>query len=143
MKISEQMINQIKDHLGYNDEEIKIFLENPRNEEILSKALGLANKTIVIEVIESHGCASQHKVGDKFYFDGSGNLLTKLSPKKICLYALSAVDKLVYAASELFFAGVDPNEMKFNRAACFDIGLKCGGWGKIVMEIRVEKRKKV
>ena len=82
MKLSEEMIAQLKAHLGYNDEEMKIFLKNPKNEKVLSKSLELVNKTIVIEVIESHGCASGHKVGDKFYFDGSGNLLTKLCPKK-------------------------------------------------------------
>ena len=28
------------------------------------------NKTIVAEVIESHGCDRGHKAGDKFYFNG-------------------------------------------------------------------------
>jgi hypothetical protein len=32
--------------------------------------------------------------------------------------------------------------MRFKRAACFDVGLECGGWGRIVMEISVEDRKK-
>jgi len=32
--------------------------------------------------VESHGCNSRHPVGDKFYFDGAGNLLSELSPKK-------------------------------------------------------------
>ena len=35
--------------------------------------LKLTQKTIIIEVVESHGCSSLHKVGDKFYFDGPGN----------------------------------------------------------------------
>ena len=142
MKLSEEVITRIKENLGYDDDEMKIFLENPRNEDILSKALTLVNKTIVIEVVESHGCASQHKVGDKFYFDGSGNLLTKLCPKKICIFELSEVDTLLFGVSEIFFAVINPNEIRFKRAGCFDVGLKCGGWGKIVMEIRVEKRKK-
>ncbi len=30
--------------------------------------------------------------------------------------------------------GVDPNEMRFKRAAFFDVGLECGGLGRIVME---------
>jgi len=143
MKLSEQIITQIKEHLGYNDEEMKLFLENPRNEDVMSKALGLLNKTIILEVVESHGCNSQHKVGDKFYFDGAGNLLTKLSPKRICIFALGVIQGLIFGANELFYAGVDPNEMRFKRAGCFDVGLKCGGWGRVVMELRVEKRKKV
>jgi hypothetical protein len=32
--------------------------------------------------------------------------------------------------------------MRFKRAACFDVGIECGGWGRVVMEIRVEDRKK-
>ncbi len=39
-------------------------------------------------------------------------------------------------------ANADPNEMRFNHAACFDVGLECGGWGRIVMEIKVEDRNK-
>jgi hypothetical protein len=50
-------------HLGYTDEEAGLFMENPRNADVLSKAEALMNKTIVFEVVESHGCASQHKVG--------------------------------------------------------------------------------
>jgi hypothetical protein len=38
-------------------------------------------------------------------------------------------------------AGVDPNEMRFKKTGCFDVGVKCGGWGRIVMECRVEDRK--
>lgn len=29
------------------------------------------------------------------------------------------------------------------RAGCFDIGLKCGGWGKIVMELKVVDSNKI
>ena len=61
---------------NYNDEEMEQFKSNPRNIEVMKRGAGLANKTIVAEVIESEGCNSKHKVGDKFYFDGSGNLLT-------------------------------------------------------------------
>ena len=143
MKISEEMKNTIKDRLNYNDEDLEIFLKNPNNLEILSKSIPLLNKTIIIEVIESHGCNTQHKVGDKFYFDGTGNLLTKLSPKKICIYALSVLDVLIHSALELIYAGADPNKMRFKRASCFDIGLRCGGWGNIVMELKVIDRNKI
>jgi hypothetical protein len=32
--------------------------------------------------------------------------------------------------------------MRFKRTGCFDVGVKCGGWGRIVMEIKVEDRQK-
>ena len=132
----------IKKRFGYTDEEMRKFRENPRNEDVLSKAPELLKKTIIVEIVDSHGCNSKHGVGDQFYFDGAGNLLTKLCPKRICIYALHAITPQVFTANELLYAGVDPNEMRFKRAACFDVGLERGGWGRIVMEIRLEDRKK-
>ena len=142
MKVDEEMWNFMQKHLGYTDEEMKKFRENPRNEDVLSKGPAMLEKTIIVEVVESHGCNTHHKVGDRFYFDGAGNLLTKLCPKRICIYALQSVAMLVFTANELFYAGVDPNEMRFKRGGCFDVGVHCGGWGHIVMEIRVEDRKR-
>jgi len=140
MQINAKLKNDLKEHFGYNDEELEMFLENPRNKEILSKTPELLNKTIILKVIESHGCNSKHKVGDKFYFDGVGNLLTNLCPKKVCIYALSEMDKLIFAENELIYADIEPNNMRFKRSGCFDIGLKCGGWGRIIMEMSVVKR---
>jgi len=142
MKVDETTWDFMQKRLGYTDEEMKAFRKNPRNENVLFKAPALMKKTIVVEVVESQGCNNQHKVGEKFYFDGAGNLITKLCPKRICIYALSSVSKLIFASNELFYAGVDPNEMLFKRAGCFDVGVQCGGWGHIVMEIRLEDRKK-
>ena len=143
MEISEELKNNIKEHLGYNKDELKIYLENPRNIDVLSKSLPLLGKTLIAEIVDSHGYNSQHKVGEKFYFDGAGNLITKLCPKKICIYAISELDKLVHSANELFYAGIDPNEMRFNRASCFDVGLKCGGWGQVIMEFKIVDRIKL
>jgi uncharacterized repeat protein (TIGR04076 family) len=87
----------MKERLGYTDEEMKVFRENPRNEDVLSKVPALMNKTIILEVVESHGCNSQHKVGDRLYFDGAGNLITKHCPNKICIYALKASAQMIFA----------------------------------------------
>ena len=141
MKENDDRWKLMQNHFGYTDEEMKMFRENPRNTDVLAKGPALMNKTIVVEVVESHGCNSQHKVGDKLYFDGAGNLLTKLCPKRICIYALAAVEKLVFASNELFYAGADPNEMRFRRVGCFDVGVRCGGWGHIVLELSMEDRK--
>ena len=140
MAVDERMWRIMQRHLGYTDEEMKAFRENPRNEDVLAKSSVLMNKTIVLKVVESHGCNSRHKVGDKFYFDGAGNLLTESSPKKICVFSLNSAATLIFAVSEMIYAGVDPNEIRFKRAGCFDVGLSCGGWGQIVYELRVEDR---
>ncbi len=132
----------IQQHLGYTDAEMKKFKDNPKNKEILGKLDVIMNKTIIAEIVASHGCNSLHKVGDKFYFDGAGNLLTKLCPKRVCIYALKAFATLIYGVNELIYAGVDPGDLRFNRVGCHDVGVECGGWGNIVMELRVEDRDK-
>lgn len=142
MELTEQEWNRLQDHLGYSNEEMVLFKKNPRNMEVLSKTPELMSKTIVMEVVEAHGCASQHKVGDKFYFDGAGNLLTKLNPKKICAFALSVMTPLIFTAGEMVYAGADPNKMMFKRTGCFDVGIQCGGWGNIVVELSVVDRDK-
>ncbi len=142
MTLDDRMREVYRNHFGYDDEEVRAFMESPRNQDVLAKGAALMEKTIVVEVVESHGCNSQHRVGDKIYFDGAGNLLTKLCPRKICIYALAPMDKMVFAVNELFYAGVDPNEMRFKRGGCFDVGLKCGGWGHIVMEVKVQDRER-
>jgi uncharacterized repeat protein (TIGR04076 family) len=144
MKLDEKTWKTFQQHLGYNDAEMKKFRENPRNEDVLSKTAVMLNKTIVAEIIESHGCDSGHKVGDKIYFDGRGvSLLTKLGPSRICIFALHSVALAMPALAELLYAGINPNEMRFKRFGCPDVGIKCGGWGHIVMELRVEDRNKL
>ncbi len=131
----------IKRHLGYSNKEMELFKSNPKNEDVIDKGKELIEKEIVIEVVSSKGCNSQHKEGDKIFFDGAGNLLAEKSPKKMCIFALNAITPLIYAANELFYAGVDPNKMRFKRASCIDVGVQCGGWGQIVLEISMKDGK--
>lgn len=140
MNVDENVWTYLQNHLGYSDEEMKTFKSNPRNEKVIVSGAALMDKTIVAEVVESHGCNSGHHVGDKFYMDGAGNLLSKMCPSRMCIHALSSIQPLVFTANELVYAGVDPNEMLFKRCGCVDVGLQCGGWGKVVLEIRMEDR---
>jgi len=55
---------------------------------------------------------------------------------------LNAIVPQIFAAKEFLYAGIDPNEIRFKRAGCFDVGIECEGWGRVVMEIRVEDREK-
>ena len=139
--MSKEMIKAMQETLEFSDEEMKTLLDNPKNVQILKKGPELMKKTIVTEVTDSYGCASQHRVGDKFYFTGDGNLLTKLCPSRMCMSALNTAGGLVSNATTFMWAGGDPNEMPFTVAGCSDVGLKCGGWGHIVLKVKVEDRK--
>ncbi len=143
MELNEGVWKLAQEHFCYTDGEMKLFRENPRNEDVLSKWDVLGNKTIIAEVIESHGCNSLHKVGDKFFFDGGGSLITDLCPKRICHLAIGALSPLIFAAQELVFAGIDPNEMRFRRFGCPDVGVRCGGFGHVVMELTVQDRNEI
>jgi len=138
MEITEDRWQFFQQHLGYNDEEMALWRANPRNADILTTGPALMERTIIAEVVEAGGCNSQHKAGDRFIFDGAGNLLTDRNPERICMGALYPLGPLVYAVSELHYAGADPNALRFNRTHCFDVGVKCGGWGRVIMEVRVE-----
>ena len=139
-KIDPQVWEMMKAHLNYTDEEAELFRNNPKNAKVLAKAGELTGKTIVFEVIESHGCNSRHTKGTRFFLTGDGNLLTKMCPSKVCIYALPVMTQAAFAVQELIYAGADPNEMCFKRAGCFDVGVRCGGWGHIVMEANVMDR---
>ena len=54
-----------------------------------------------------------------------------------------AATGLIFTSNELLYAGVDPNEMRFKRTGCFDVGVECGGWGRIVLELRVVDREEI
>lgn len=136
--IDERLWKIIQRRLGYSDEELETFRAEARNELVLSKAKQLFETRLTAKVVDSHGCNSKHKTGDQFFFDGYGNLLKEQNPDKICIFALSALSTLIFTAQELVYAGLDPNEMCFNHVDCIDVGLKCGGWGKVVMELTAE-----
>jgi uncharacterized repeat protein (TIGR04076 family) len=140
MTLTNEMWEMVRGRLGYTEEQMEIFRSDPRNADVLMKAPELMSRTIVAEVVASHGCNSGHKVGDKFVMDGAGNLISKLCPKKMCVFAVSALKPAVFAMSELVYAGADPNQLRFKRTTCFDVGVECGGWGQIVMEVRMEER---
>ena len=142
MTIDENVWKYMKEHLGYNDEEMKKFRANPRNSAVLEKGQILLNKTIVAEVKEYSNCNSNHNVGDRFVFDGAGNLLTGKNPKRICIFALAHLTPIIFAIHELIYAGIDPSTIKFNRTGCFDVGVECGGWGHIILEVKVEDRQR-
>ena len=140
MAAPEQTWKFMQQHLGYTDAEMDLFRNNPKNAVVMEQGAALMQKTLVFEVVESCNCNTGHKVGDRIVFDGAGNLITKLNPARVCIYALSSVEKLIFAANELLYAGADPNAMCFKQTGCFDVGVRCGGWGHIVLELKVEDR---
>jgi len=140
MYLNKGILSMFRDYFNFTHNDIKTFKSNPRNLEMLSKVPKLMNYVFVVEILESKGCYNQQRTGDKYYFDGTGGLITEISAKRVCVHAMSALSKIIFAANELFYAGIDPDEMRFKRVCCTDVGVVCGGFGHIVMEFSVADR---
>ena len=139
-KVPDEVWALMKTHLGLSDEEIGVFRQNLRNAKVMATAPDMRQKTIVFEVVESRGCNSEHGVGTRFFFTGDGNLISKMAPPRVCAYAMPIMTQAIFGIQELWYAGVDPNSLCFKRAGCFDVGVRCGGWGRIVVEAKVMDR---
>lgn len=129
----------MQQRLGYSDAELNTFRSMPRNRKIMEKAGDLANKTVIFEVMESHGCNIEHKAGDQFIFSAEGYMLAHKCPKKICPYILPAMSRLMWVIQERIYEGLDPRPY-FYRAHCEDVGIECGGWGKVLIEAKIVNR---
>lgn len=76
--------------------------------------------------------------------DADGNLLAKLCPKRMCIYAMSQLVIPVALINERLSEGLDPNEFHFMRQVkCPDVGVDCAGYGEIVMEVKAVPRDSV
>ena len=105
----------------------------------LAKAAPLYS--IEAEVVEAKHCNSRHEKGDKFILDIDGNLITKLCPKKMCVYLISQLTIPVALIDERLSEGHDPNSFHFMRyVRCPDAGVECLGYGEVMLRVQVIPR---
>lgn len=134
----EKIWESFQQAMGYSNAEIEEFKKDPKKVKVVGKLPELNSKKIVAEVTHARGCAAGHKVGDKFIMNAAGFLLTKVNPENICIYALSSLAMFPAIVTDRISEGLDPNGMIYDRVGCVDVGLECGGWGKVVMKVYVE-----
>ena len=124
--------------LGYTDSLWETWKRNPGNLEMAKWAMDFRKYQLVAEIIHAYGCGAGHKVGDKIIFSG-GELLSKKNPERICFGLLSAISPFVQLVMERVFNGEDPTIIAFPRTHCPDVGVDHGGWGEVILDIKVEK----
>lgn len=129
------VIDRIRRRLKLSDREWVLIFNNPKFQKLFKNAIEASKYRLVAEVIESKGCHSGHLVGQKIIFDNSGNLLTRESPDRICVFLMPNLTVLINAFFENLMNGRDPNEVMFNTTGCFDTGPQCGGWGHVVIKM--------
>ena len=135
----EQIWRRFQQHMGYTDEEMKVFRSDPQKVKMVTQTPDFVKRRVIAEVIESQGCHAQHKVGDRFVMTAGGQLIVEECPKRMCMFALGPVSTVLPAIYERLITRSDPNWERLNIVQCTDVGLDKGGWGKILMKVYVEK----
>ncbi len=133
------MLDFIKEYLGYTDAQWETWKGNPRNLKVADNLMDTQKYRVVAEVTSASGCGAGHKVGDRITFGGDGTLLCKENPDRVCIGLLSPVNPIVGAAMDKILNGEDPTQMAFSKVHCIDVGVDQGGWGEVVVEVKVEK----
>ena len=136
---TEEIWQRFQKHMGYTDEEKKTFRSDPQKDKMVTETSDFVKCRVVAEVIESHGCHSRHKVGDRFVLTPGGQLITEECPKRMCLSALAPINQAMPAIFERLISRSDPNLERYHIVQCTDVGLDKGGWGKILMKVTLEK----
>ena len=124
--------------MGYTEEELAVFRSNPNREFVMQHADRLDAWTITAEVVESHGCAAGHQVGDQFRFSPHGTYLAAQGPDRPCLQVFVAVAPAVAVMQERIISDLSPEPYLFNHVGCVDVGLACGGWGQIALRLSAQ-----
>ena len=138
----DDIIKKYGQRVGYNDSEMKEFREGGhrvRHVKRLSEAAPLYS--IEAQVVRSRNCNSGHVEGQKLVLDIDGNLVTKLCPKKMCVYLVSQLAIPVAQMNERLSEGHDPNDFHFMRyVRCPDVGVECLGYGEVMLKVSVIPR---
>ncbi|MEM7827755.1 MAG: hypothetical protein QW561_00290 [Candidatus Aenigmatarchaeota archaeon] len=140
----EEVIKKYAERVGYSDDELQRFSQSEHCTRLVRKLADAApNYSIIAEVVHSKHCSSEYKVGDKFVMDVAGNLISKLCPKRICVYLVGQFQVPVALINERFSEGLDPNSFHFmHYVRCPDVGVECGGYGEVMVQIKVAPREK-
>lgn len=140
--MNDRIIDRYAARIGYSEAERQAFLEEGhriRHVERLAKAAPLYS--IVAEVVEAKHCNSGHAKGDRIVLDIDGNLVTKLCPKRLCVYLVSQLSIPVALINERLSEGHDPNQFHFMRyIRCPDTGVNCLGYGEVLVRVGVLPR---
>lgn len=125
-------------YLRWTDEDLEIFKADPKRAagaiKLFSKEI--MKKDLIIEVVESYGCSTGLKPGDKLYFLGLSILDTKRSVPNWCAQAFGPIPTAAAVAQDRFVSGLDINEMLYDHFSCGDVGPR-HGWGQIIMRAYV------
>lgn len=126
---------EFQKHMGYSDAELEAFKKDPKKSKFapIMADPDILNKTLVVEVVESKGCALGLKPGNRLYLKDGCSILDPERSDPWCTHAMHALYSFTAACHSLMQNGIDPNEMYWDVFACADAGPKYS-WGQVKMK---------
>jgi hypothetical protein len=138
----EEIVRKYGQRVGYTESEIEKFHEGGhrvRHAKQLSQAA--SRYSIEAVVVDARHCSSGYTPGQKFILDVDGNFISKLCPKKVCVYLASQLAIPVALINERLSEGLEPNDFHLMRyVRCPDAGIDCYGYGEVMVQVRVVPR---
>ncbi len=140
--MTEEIVRKYGERVGYTESEVEKFQDGGhriRHIKRLSQAASLYS--IEVKVVHAKNCNSGHAVGQKLILDVDGNFISKLCPKRMCVYLVSQLTVPVALVNERLSEGLDPNDFHFMRfVRCPDTGIECYGYGQVMVQVSVVPR---
>ena len=118
---------------GFTDKEMVQFTAQPRTGKILGRLEAISRITVRFEVKEAEGCVVGHKPGDAYVFPRGGAMDLKASTSFLCPFMMPPMTRIMWLIQERVWEGLDPLPL-YAVGHCDDVGLACGGWGRVVIE---------
>ncbi|MBU0734728.1 MAG: hypothetical protein KKG10_11325, partial [Proteobacteria bacterium] len=88
--MTEEVVKKYGERVGYTESEVEKFHEGGHRIRQVKRLFQAASlNSIEAEVVHAKHCNSGHAVGQKFILDVDGNFISKLCPKKMCVYLIS------------------------------------------------------
>ncbi len=142
--MADEIVKRYAERVGYTENEVEMLHEGGYRVRHLNRVAKTAPLySIEAEIIKSRHCNSGHVEGQKMILDADGNFITKLCPKKICVYLASQLTIPVALINERLSEGHEPNDFHFMKyVKCPDTGVDCMGYGEVMAKVQVVPRKK-
>jgi hypothetical protein len=142
--MTEEILRKYGQRVGYTESELETFHEGGHRTRHVKRLSEAASRySIEATVVQAKNCNSGHCVGQKLILDVDGNFISKLCPKRMCVYLLSQLTVPVALINERLSEGLDPNHFHFMRSVkCPDSGVNCLGYGEVMVQVNVVPRDK-
>jgi hypothetical protein len=141
--MTEEIVQKYGQRVGYTESQVEKFHEGGHRVRHVNRLSQIASLySIEATVVHAKHCNSGHTVGQKLVLDVDGNFITKLCPKKMCVYLVSQLTIPIALINERLSEGLEPNDFHFMQyARCPDTGIECYGYGEVTVEVKAVSRK--